>query len=102
MVLVTMEPLPMKLILTAIVMLAPITGKSGTPLSIQTATFCRAADSTSALLISQLKQIATGTEAPAQMMRDSLKVPAVAASQISLITQEAACKKAAERYNLEL
>ena len=63
---------------------------------------CKAADATSAHLIQYLTGIATGTDVPYTTMRDSLHVPAVAANQISLITQENTCKKAAATYDARI
>ena len=89
-------------LLVALFVIAPLVRGTEGSRSGLAATYCRAADSTSSFLISQMKRIATATEEPYTTMRDSLKIPAVSASQVTLVTQEATCKKAGERLDAEI
>jgi hypothetical protein len=59
---------------------------------------CRAADSTSALLISELGRYTSDTTGGNRAVRDSLKLPVLAANQLVLVTSESVCKKAKNAY----
>lgn len=59
---------------------------------------CRGADSTSADLIQDVVKYTSATDADIRAVRDSLKYAAVAESQVVLVTNNAACQKAANAY----
>jgi hypothetical protein len=61
-------------------------------------TVCRAADSTSAVLISYLVRFASATSGDNKTVRDSLRVPYTPQNKVKLVTQEAVCIKARDAY----
>ena len=65
-------------------------------------TTCRPADAASARFLTHIRTIATSNEAMWSAARDTLGVPSVASSQVTLETKETTCKKAAEAYNREI
>lgn len=67
---------------------------SATVLS-QSAATCRLADDTSELTISTLQTLATSTLASDAQLRDSLRLNIRRASDVSLITTESTCQRAA-------
>jgi len=72
---------------------------SATPAVAQSVQRCRAADNTSARLIEELKARITATDPEQVADRDTLfKIPVVNVNQISLVTDEATCLKAANAY----
>jgi hypothetical protein len=60
---------------------------------------CRPADSTSADMVTWLTSIVTGTDTASVHMRAQLKLPQVAASQVSYVTTNTVCSKAVTTYN---
>lgn len=59
-----------------------------------------AADSAGAqLLVRNLQKIATGTEYPYPILRDSLHIPAVAATEVAVVADSAFCADAAAVYD---
>lgn len=59
---------------------------------------CQGPDSTSAFFISYMARYASATEGRAKAVRDSLRIPYTPANQVTLVTQEAVCKKARDAY----
>ncbi len=62
---------------------------------------CRAADSTSAELIAEVARYSAATHAGDIAVRDSLRLPAVPANQVVLVTQDPVCKKANVAYQAD-
>lgn len=57
---------------------------------------CLAADSTSAALIRSVTKMATSTDSTVVLNRQDVGIPAVPASQISLVTTKSVCSKAVQ------
>ena len=59
---------------------------------------CHPADSTSALFVSHMARYASATTGGTKTVRDSLRIPYTPVNQVTLVTQEAVCKKARDAY----
>lgn len=59
---------------------------------------CRPADSTSAILVAHFTGYASAVDGPGYAMRDSLRIPRAPTNQVTLVAQEAVCKKARDAY----
>jgi hypothetical protein len=66
------------------------------------ATSCRAADSSSALMIALIVRHTAATSGPEKDARDSLRLSPATAGQVSLVTQKATCDKARTAYQSAL
>lgn len=60
---------------------------------------CLPADSKSADMVTWLTNIVTGTDTASVQMRAQLKLPQVAASQVSYVTTNSVCSKVVSTYN---
>lgn len=79
--------------ITGLVLLAsPVSGQS----------VCRPADETSALLIRELGQYSSAVTGDNKIVRDSLRLPLVAANNLQLVSSETVCKKANTTYQATL
>lgn len=63
---------------------------------------CRAADAGSATLIRSLTRITTATDSVTVQSRRQLAIPAVPASQVTLVTTKTVCSKALQAYAPEV
>lgn len=70
-----------------------------TPLADAQSSACRPADSASARIITWLTNIVTGTDTASVHMRSQLKLPQVAASQVSYVAASSVCNKVVTVYN---
>jgi hypothetical protein len=61
--------------------------------------YCRPADQTSAIIISQIKSMVTATSGPEVENRIAVQVPHVPDSSVVLVTDEAICQQAARAYD---
>lgn len=88
-----------RIVLVAAILASVATGQSAMAQSVQR---CRAPDNDSARLITELKAWMATTDAERIADRDTLyKIPVVNASQITLVTDEATCLKAANAYGTQ-
>lgn len=62
---------------------------------------CRIADTTSVRLLSEIARYSDAVSPQDLIVRDSLRLPAVPTSQVTLVTQEAVCKKANAAYQAD-
>jgi hypothetical protein len=65
-------------------------------------TVCRPADSLATEFRTEISRYSAASYPGDAVVRDSLRLPAVPASQVVLIGQEATCKKARDAYQQEL
>jgi hypothetical protein len=63
---------------------------------------CRPADEASALLIKEMGRYSSATNGDDRVVRDSLRLPSVPASELALVTSESVCKKANATYQTTL
>jgi hypothetical protein len=85
-------------IVTALAMLGSVQ-KAGYAQGGAMSSACRPADSTSASMVAWLTAVVTGTDSAAVEQRTQMKLPKVAASQITYVTDENVCSKALSPYN---
>lgn len=75
------------------------TQRPGSPVLRPDSPYCRPADQTSAIIISQIKSMVTATAGPEVDNRIALQLPQVPDSSVALVTDEAICRQAARAYD---
>ena len=68
-------------------------------LSGQSNSACRPADSTSAVMVQWVTAVVTGTDGASIRQRNQMKLPQVAANQVSYVTDNKICSKLVAPYN---
>ncbi len=85
-------------LLSALILLA-LSGSTGT---LWSQSFCRSADSPSALFKQEITRYSAAATADEQAVRDSLRLASASPSQVVLVTQETVCRKANSAYKTKL